>query len=293
MANGIFDDDLLDVEESPAEDAGQGSDEQAAGPGEGQPAEGEAGATEEAAQEKEAPQQEQAEQQPLLGKFKTVDDLARSYQELERKLGTRDTEKEQLRQQIAMLQGYLQALPQIVGQQVPQATQAVQGQAKAEPDEHDKLLQDFEQMYPGITKAFEKRYERLLAQRLGEVDKKVAATLAPVQQFMTQEQYNRQALQLAAKYPDFKELAQDMMQVYEEQPILAALPQGMEMAYQVAKARRTVAATQAAQAATEKQAARLPGSTGPRAAKPVDPEKQFLEQIFGSSGEPRGIFDDI
>ena len=293
MAKGIFDDDLLGVEESPADEAGQGSDEQAAGPDTGQPAQGEASATEEAAQEKEAPQQEQAEQQPLLGKFKSAEDLAKSYQELERKLGARDEEKEQLRQQLAMLQGYLQALPQLMGQQPPQGVHPAQQQAQAQPDEHEKLLQDYEQMYPGITKAFEKRFERLLSERLGQVANEVSAVKARQQQADLQEQYNRQALQLATKYPDFKELAQDMLRVYEEEPLLAVLPKGMEIAYERAKSRRILAATQAAQTATEKQAARLPGSTGPRAAKPADPEKQFLDEIFGSSGEPKGIFDDI
>jgi len=50
---------------------------------------------------------EQTEGEPLLGKFKSVEDLAKSYQELERKLGSRDDEKEQLRQQLYMLQGVL------------------------------------------------------------------------------------------------------------------------------------------------------------------------------------------
>lgn len=289
MTQGIFDDELL-IQESPVE-SGQGSEEQAAGPDQGQPAEVETGATEEAAQEQETPQEQQ---QLILGKFKSVDDLAKSYDELQRKLGARDEEKEQLRQQLAMLQGYLQALPQLMGQQVPQVQQ-VQGQpqAQAAVDEHEKVLHELEELYPGLTKAIEKRSERLVSERLSQLEKKLSETLTPVQQFMTQEYFNRQALQLAGKYPDFREVAQDMMAVYQEQPMLAALPNSMEVAYQIAKARKTLAATQATQTATEKQAARIPGSTGPRAAKPADLEKQFLEQIFGNSNEPKGIFDDL
>ena len=273
MANGIFDDDLLELEEAP--ETGQAEPEQATGP-EGQP---------EGSAEDTSEEPEQTEGEPLLGKFKSVDDLAKSYQELERKLGSRDAEKEQLRQQLYMLQGYLQALPQM-GQQQPTPEQQ---QAK---DEYDELLAEFEQLYPGLTKAMIRQQEKAMSERLQQIEQKVGQAVAPVQQFMMQEHFNRQALELAAKYPDFKDYAQDMMQIYQTQPMLAAMPDGMETAYQMAKARHVVAASQTAQTEAGKAAARLPGSSGARTAKPQDAEKAFLEDIFGS-GEPTGIFDDL
>jgi len=273
MANGIFDDDLLELDESP--ETGQDFEEQATGP-EGQPE----GSTEDTSEEPE-----QTEGEPLLGKFKSVDDLVKSYQELERKLGSRDEEKEQLRQQLYMLQGYLQALPQM-GQQQPTPEQQ---QAK---DEYDELLAEFEQLYPGLTKAMLRQQEKVMSERLQQIEQKIGQAVAPVQQFMMQEYFNRQALELAAKYPDFKDYAQDMMQIYQTQPMLAAMPDGMETAYQMAKARHVVAASQTAQTEAGKAAARLPGSSGARTAKPQDAEKAFLEDIFGS-GEPTGIFDDL
>ena len=273
MANGIFDDDLLELDESP--ETGQDFEEQATGP-EGQP---------EGSAEDTSEEPEQTEGEPLLGKFKSVDDLVKSYQELERKLGSRDEEKEQLRQQLYMLQGYLQALPQM-GQQQPTPEQQ---QAK---DEYDELLAEFEQLYPGLTKAMIRQQEKALSERLQQIEQKVGQAVAPVQQFMMQEHFNRQALELAAKYSDFKDYAQDMMQIYQTQPMLAAMPDGMETAYQMAKARHVVAASQTAQTEAGKAAARLPGSSGARTAKPTDPEKAFLADIFGS-GEPTGIFDDL
>ncbi len=273
MANGIFDDDLLELDESP--ETGQDFEEQATGP-EGQP---------EGSAEDTSEEPEQTEGEPLLGKFKSVDDLVKSYQELERKLGSRDEEKEQLRQQLYMLQGYLQALPQM-GQQQPMPEQQ---QAK---DEYDELLAEFEQLYPGLTKAMTRQQEKAMSERLQQIEQKVGQALAPVQQFMMQEHFNRQALELAAKYPDFKDYAQDMMQIYQTQPMLAAMPDGMETAYQMAKARHVVAASQTAQTEAGKAAARLPGSSGARTAKPQDAEKAFLADIFGS-GEPTGIFDDL
>lgn len=278
MANGIFDDDLLELDESP--ETGQDFEEQATGP-EGQPE----GSTEDTSEEPEQTEGEPLQGEPLLGKFKSVDDLVKSYQELERKLGSRDEEKEQLRQQLYMLQGYLQALPQM-GQQQPTPEQQ---QAK---DEYDELLAEFEQLYPGLTKALIRQQEKVLSERLQQIEQKVGQAVAPLQQFMMQEHFNRQALELAAKYPDFKDYAQDMMQIYQTQPMLAAMPDGMETAYQMAKARHIVAASQTAQTEAGKAAARLPGSSGARTAKPQDAEKAFLEDIFGS-GEPTGIFDDL
>ena len=278
MANGIFDDDLLELDESP--ETGQDFEEQATGP-EGQPE----GSTEDTSEEPEQTEGEPLQGEPLLGKFKSVDDLVKSYQELERKLGSRDEEKEQLRQQLYMLQGYLQALPQM-GQQQPTPEQQ---QAK---DEYDELLAEFEQLYPGLTKAMLRQQEKLMSERLQQIEQKVGQAVAPVQQFMMQEHFNRQALELAAKYPDFKDYAQDMMQIYQTQPMLAAMPDGMETAYQIAKARHITAQGQAAQAEAGKAAARLPGSSGARTAKPQDAEKAFLADIFGG-GEPTGIFDDL
>lgn len=278
MANGIFDDDLLELDESP--ETGQDFEEQATGP-EGQPE----GSAEDTSEEPEQTEGEPLQGEPLLGKFKSVDDLVKSYQELERKLGSRDEEKEQLRQQLYMLQGYLQALPQM-GQQQPMPEQQ---QAK---DEYDELLAEFEQLYPGLTKAMTRQQERAMAERLAQIEQRVGQTIAPVQQFMMQEHFNRQALELAAKYPDFKDYAQDMMQIYQTQPMLAAMPDGMETAYQMAKARHIVAASQTAQTEAGKAAARLPGSSGARTAKPQDAEKAFLADIFGG-GEPTGIFDDL
>jgi hypothetical protein len=278
MANGIFDDDLLELDESP--ETGQDFEEQATGP-EGQPE----GSTEDTSEEPEQTEGEPLQGEPLLGKFKSVDDLVKSYQELERKLGSRDEEKEQLRQQLYMLQGYLQALPQM-GQQQPTPEQQ---QAK---DEYDELLAEFEQLYPGLTKALIRQQEKVMSERLQQIEQKIGQAVAPVQQFMMQEHFNRQALELAAKYPDFKDYAQDMMQIYQTQPMLAAMPDGMETAYQMAKARHVVAASQTAQTEAGKAAARLPGSSGARTAKPQDAEKAFLEDIFGS-GEPTGIFDDL
>jgi len=174
-----------------------------------------------------------------------------------------------------------------MGQQQPTPEQQ---QAK---DEYDELLAEFEQLYPRTDQGDDQANRKRRCQNgYNRLEQKVGQAVAPVQQFMMQEHFNRQALELAAKYPDFKDYAQDMMQIYQTQPMLAAMPDGMETAYQMAKARHVVAASQTAQTEAGKAAARLPGSSGARTAKPQDAEKAFLADIFGG-GEPTGIFDDL
>ncbi len=301
MVDGIFSDDLPDVEESPANDAGQGSVEQAAGPAEaGQPAEAEAEASATQPQEQAQPKAltpEEIEEQQKLENLRrkygdNPDQMLRGLRELEKRLGQMGTEKEQLRQQFAMLQGYLQALPQILGQQAQ--TQA-QPQA-AQPEEDEKVLKDIEELYPGFNRALAKRYERTVAQALQNLQAQMVQQIQPLQQFVQQMQlmefYRQQVASAREKYADFDDLRADIQAIYQEQPTLGGLPNGMEIAYQLAKARRAISTQAATQAAVQKTAARLPGTAGARAEKPQTPEKQFLNAIFGQENEDEGIFKD-
>lgn len=120
--------------------------------------------------------------------------------------------------------------------------------------------------------------------------------IQPIQQYVQQMQlmefYRQQVASAKGKYADFDEFKDDVGRVYEEQPMLCGLPNGMEIAYQLAKARRTASTQAATQTATEKAAARLPGSSGARADKPTTPEQQFLKETFGEDTQDKGIFDD-
>ena len=115
---------------------------------------------------------------------------------------------------------------------------------------------------------------------------------------MTQEYYNRQAQALAAKYKDFNDYADAMVEVLRQYPEIASHPNGLEIAYRMAKAAKLEAELpklaekakeEGEKAAIEKQAARMPGSSARKTEKPKDPEELIKEAVFGA-GEVQGIF---
>lgn len=349
---GVFDDPLMlgledDEPETPSDQDGQVSDpasaaQQALGaagegpdaePG-GTPDEGqvqEPGTDGEPPQQQQEPQAQQGEGQLILGKFKTPEDLARSYQELERKLGSRDEEKEQLKQQVAALGTQLtHALQQLEAlyraQQVqsvlptpqqyggqpgqPGATAQPQSiQAQIDPEEFRDAL------YSGNpVEAISKLVQPIVAQELQQYGQQINAGLQqmmqPIQQHVRREQavqsFQAQLAEISTKYANEPEglrvddLKDEMSKVFDEQPRLALLPNAMEAAYWQARTRKlsematqqTAQATQQANVA-QKAAARITTSAGgPRLSQQKSEEDQIKESIFGAPGQHKGIFDD-
>lgn len=249
---GIFDDALLDNLEEKQEkeqvEAQEGENE--------------------ALEEQGEPQEEQ--EKLILGKFKSVEELAKAYKELEKKLGKDAEEKAALRKEIEEIR------------------KLITGPKDAKEQKKEDSPEDWlERFYSEGPKLIQHMVSDMLAQHL-----------APIQQFMTQEYYNRQARELAAKYKDFADYVEDMEQIFNEYPEIASHPRGMEIAYRLAKANRLEAelprAVEKAQeegkkAALEKQAARMPSSSGRKTEKAKSPEELIKESIFG--GEmPQGIF---
>lgn len=335
-------------DEEPNEEAPEAEDGPAAGPEEGQPPEapdqGQAdqGGPETQTQGQPAgpkPKPQQPAGQLIAGKFKSVDDLVKSYQELERKLGSRDEEKEQLRQHLATAQQILAQLGLLQPAQ-PQATNVIpfpmtaqagvgqislpaqgakppaptQGQPEEEPESPEAEQQWLEQFYSKprsalrdiIRKEFEHEFYRQ-GQALGQM-------LRPFVDFTQREmvvrEYERRLSDLRQRHSDFDEVIQEFAAVLQEMPQLAALqspasgqPDGLEVAYQLARVRKqqTAQATQPTtpgesktSTSTEatKRAARMPSSTGSRPTEtPKSVEDQIKEAIFGQANESQGVFD--
>lgn len=260
---GIFGEDLLDA---PSPEEGQEGLEQGTGPDEGQldtPETEEPALTPEEAEER-------MKMETIRAKFNSEDDLIKSYRELERKLGTRDEEKEWLRQQLDTTTRYLQAL-------APKLEQP-----QGEPEEPEDPAAWLEQFYERGPEAVDARVQA----KLEQFERQLQQQLAPVQQHLMQEYYNQQALALANKHSDFRELAPTMSVIYEKYPQLAAMPNGMELAYQMAKTSKPAEPSNN----PAKQAARMPGSAGARTGKAQTPEDAIRESIFGTPGKPQGIF---
>lgn len=264
---GIFGEDLLDA---PPEE-GQGVLEE----GLTSPDEGQLDDQPESEEPALTPEEEEERMKEDLvrAKFNSKDDIVKAYRELERKLGSRDDEKEGLKRQLELAAQYIQTLA--AGRQ--QAQEAPE--APKEPEDPAAWL---EQFYEHGPQAVDARVQAKLA----EFEQRLQQRLEPVQQHLTQEYYNQQAMALAGKYSDFKELAPTMSVIYEKYPQLAGMPNGMELAYQMAKGLKQTSPSPD----PAKQAARMPGSAGARTGKAKTPEDSIRESIFGSPGTTQGIF---
>ena len=297
----------------------------AAGPEEGQPPEAPGEGQAEGGPETQAqgqpvgpkPKPKQPAGQLIAGKFKSVDDLVKSYQELERKLGSRDEEKEQLRQQLAQAQQILAQLgvlsqpqPQPsnmiqfplsaqggVGQtRVPvqgaQAPAPIQGQPAEEHESPEAEQQWLEQFYSKprtalreiIRREFEREFYRQ-GQALGQI-------LRPFVDFTQREmvvrEYERRLGELRERHDDFDQVINEFREVLKENPQLAILPapapgqpDGLELAYQYAKLRKQAADVQQQPSAPAQTEAQKKAARMPSSvgSRPAEGQKSPEDQI--------------
>lgn len=286
---GIFDD-ILKVD-SP-EETGQEEPKENEGPiEEGQP-------SEETEETKETKEEQKTEEQKavelLLGKFKTVDDLAKAYKELEKKLGSRDEEKERLRQENEQAKAYLAQLMQYLQTIQGQNPQTQQGQFTPPVEEEVNPEKWLEEFYSEGPKAVKKLLEKELQKQGALLGQTLNQILNPILQYVIEDAKEKTAAQyrkefeaqrdaLKAKYEDFEDVKQTMIELYDEDPRLATVP--MEVVYHMAKARLG----KGQETEASKQAAKIPSSTGRVTGKKQSPDEEVLDRIFGKE-EKKGIF---
>lgn len=306
---GIFGDGFLDDDEDQALGGQPGTHADAgepqAGP-EGQPTEGD-GSAALSGQPQATPASgpDQTGQPPadadqdwtFGGQFKDPTALAKSYKEARAKLSQRDEEREALKQYALQTQAQMQQMAQYVQmmqmqmQQMQPGQQPQHGTTDVDPN---RWLEDFYSRGPEAVLELVRQEMNQQAQQLGMGLQQV---LSPIQQFVQTEQTLRQEAQniaqTAKKYSDFYEYEQELAQIFQQQPMLKLLPDGPETAYQMAKAQRSqmqAAQMQQQHNINQKQAARMPASTGSRPGVPRSVEDQIRESIFGSEGSQGGIF---
>lgn len=164
------------------------------------------------------------EEQPLiLGKFKTQEDLANAYNEAQRKI----TEQGQT---LSMIQSWFEQ---------QKAQQEAQQQAQAQQQQQPQFTEEqIKQMNDQWFEHFSDNPIQAVAQLVQQI---AGSMIHPLQQHYQEQQelsqWNRQISQTAAKYQDFDAMRPVIEQVIQEQPHLANLPNAVEVAYQVAKAR--------------------------------------------------------
>lgn len=264
-------------------------------------------------QSQEAGQSQQAEPEPeheldpsFGGRFKSPEDLAKSYRELEKLKGQQGN-------RIGQLESKLAEAAQVIQQMHMQMQALAQQQAMVQrpnaPMPQQQPIQQQDQQNIDPEKWIEQFYENpiesirsILRAELTEEGKALGVALqqviAPMQQYVAREvtakELNKRYMQAQQSIPDFEELRMDAAKVIEEAPQLAAMPDGLIRAFEIARGRRnqTQFANQPQQPMPNpKDALRIPSSSGSRPGQQKTYEDYVRESVFGSDRSTRGVFD--
>lgn len=264
-------------------------------------------------QSQEAGQSQQAEPEPepeldpsFGGRFKSPEDLAKSYRELEKLKGQQGN-------RIGQLESKLAEAAQVIQQMHMQMQALAQQQAMVRhpnaPMPQQQPIQQQDQQNIDPEKWIEQFYENpiesirsILRAELTEEGKALGVALqqviAPMQQYVAREvtvkELNKRYMQAQQSIPDFEELRMDAAKVIEEAPQLAAMPDGLIRAFEIARGRRnqTQFANQPQQPMPNpKDALRIPSSSGSRPGQQKTYEDYVRESVFGSDRSTRGVFD--
>jgi len=177
--------------------------------------------------QQELPQPQQAPELPEKLRGKSAEEIARSYLELEKKLGEQGNQIHQTQQQ------YQQAQQQL--QQMQSYIQHMMGMQKTQQSPEDIQKQNEEWL--------NKFYENPLSTLSSVIQQNVQRAVEPISQWLQYKEqvdnYNKQVQQVSQKYSDFSNLLPEMEQIVKEQgAYLANLPNAVETIYEKAKARK-------------------------------------------------------
>lgn len=226
------------------------------------------------------------------GQFKSPEDLARSYQELRSAYNRRDEEISQLRQQNQQLMAYLQQAMYAGYPQQGQPQQQAPAQAQEQQVDPEQWMEELQRKGPAAVQEIVNREVEKQARELGVG---LQQLLTPLFQYYQVAQYrdgiNAQIRQLAQKYPDAGQYADEMEKVAKENVNLLLLPNGAEMIYQAAKLRVLESQNRQQQSHAQKRAAQMPSTGASRPGPQPTPEDIIRQQVFGAVGKPQGIFD--
>ena len=180
----------------------------------------------------EAPvEQKTAEEQMILGKFKTQEDLVEAYKQAEKRISEYGQDHSRARQDMDQLRHQVYRLQNFLAQQRSQPQQPQMTEEQVEQAKQ-KFLDQFYENPTGTI-------EQMVQQRVQEQLKR---TVEPIQRdYQMQQQtrmYQDQVNQAREKYPDFDELQPVMEEIIREKgQYLAAMPSAVEAVYGLAKAR--------------------------------------------------------
>lgn len=171
------------------------------------------------------PEGQTVEEQMILGKFKTQDDLVNAYKEAERRISEYGQDGSKARQELEQLRGQVSQLQRFLTQQRYQ-----QSQVQPSPEEIQKKNQEW------LDKFYENPHEALNE----VVNQRVREVVGPIQRDYQYQQHQRrfqqQVEEARQKYPDFDDLQPVMHQIVQEQgQYITSLPNAVEVVYSMAR----------------------------------------------------------
>jgi hypothetical protein len=265
-----------------------------------QPAEGQAaqeGLTADAQAQQAPAQSGQGGQQELIaGKFKSIDDLRKSYAELVQQLAIAKAQGLPVAEDInlvptsveEMINGYkdlereFHRVRQLASQQ-PAVVDNQQQQAEV-PELTDEQINQL------LLEAFQKDPVSTLNALLETM---LEERLQPLMQDYEERLMTNKVLEAAQKYPDFKDLANDIADFLDAHPEIGDLENALDIAYLAVKGMKAQefleqGKQQAYQNMAAKQQAVVETDNLNKAGETVKPEDLIIQQIFGE--KPKGIF---
>lgn len=164
--------------------------------------------------------------QLILGKFRSPDELANGYVNVEKAFSQKAQEASALQQQNEQLQAALEQMKQQIGNVVNPQSQEPQ----MTPEQMNEQFMN--QFYENPTQSIQQMVQSM-------IEKAVMPQIQPIKQQyeeqQAQQQWSNNLNQFAVKTPDFEQWKPHMQQIMESMPNLYDMPNGLEVAYNMAK----------------------------------------------------------
>lgn len=249
----------------------------------------------EGSHETEEPAEEQPAQNPeearlFAGKYKTVEELERAYQEAQKDFHAGRQEQGAIKREIDELRMML------VSTRQPEPQQPTREQIEAKREELRRRLQYEPEAV--IDEMAEQKAIRIVEDRLNQV---LGPVMPSIQRQAHSDQLGQQVQQYWRQYPEREEYKDAMADIISNNPDIMKQPDWINQAYLRAKIAsleakiNTPAAPPTKKVSTgQKKAAAVAVSTGAKGAAPEKKtdDEMVREHIFGASAGKRLVFDD-
>lgn len=221
--------------------------------------------------------EEPKEPELILGKFRTHDDLIKAYQEAERKISEQGQLKSIYEQQLARERAERERFEKMAQDLYQRQFNQQYNQAPT-PEQLAEAKQKWQDKYYEDPQA---AIQELLEQeRQAIFDQYVKPLYTQVQQVESRRQFEAQVARLSSQHPDFAELVPEIEKVFQEKPHIASLPDSVEVAYNLVKARQAQP-----DALLQNQELRARILSDPQVKQEII--KQYLQEV--KSGQPPAV----